>query len=121
MTVLKIAKGVAIGLGVLIVAAMALMAYGVFFYKAAEKNLQQEIAAAPAAPAVAVDGFDAIGLGQPVGSSVAAVTAQGGLVYVTVRGGGEPDRVLVVDLTRRRVLGRIDMGAADSRPPRPAN
>ncbi|WP_337995780.1 hypothetical protein [Oleispirillum naphthae] len=120
MTVIKMMKGVAILLGVMIVGGLALMAYGVFFYKAAEKNRQPEITAAPSAPAVMGD-FDAIGLGQPTGSSVAAVTAQGGLVYVTVRGGGEPDRVLVVDPARRRVLGRIEMGAADSRPPRPAN
>lgn len=120
---IKVVKGVAILLGVMIVGGLALLAYGVFIYKPGKQNPQPEIAAqpsVPSAPAVMGD-FNVIGLDQPTGSSVAAVTAQGGLVYVTVRGGGEPDRVLVVDLARRNVLGRIDMGAADSRPPRPAN
>lgn len=116
---IKLVKGLTIVLGVMIVGGLALMAYGVFFYKADRKKPQQEIAEA-SVPPVAMDDFDVIGLGQPTGSSVAAVNAQGGLVYLTVRGGGEADRVIVVDLVQRRVLGRIDMGAADSRPPRPA-
>jgi len=117
--VIKVVKGIAAVLGGLIVVGLALMVYGVFFHNKAEnQNPQQEIVAA--APSVALDDFDVIGLGQPAGSSVAAVTAQGSLVYLTVRGGGEADRVLVVDVARHRVLGRIDVGAVDSRPPRPA-
>ncbi len=112
-------------MGVLIIGALGLLGYGLF-YKTSPQNPQQENAASPPAVAVpaasttAVEDFDAIGLAQPTGSVIAQVTAQGGVVYLTVQGGGVSDRVLVVDLVKRRVVGRIDMGDADSRPPRPA-
>jgi hypothetical protein len=119
--VIKIVKALSIALGVLIVGALGVLAYGLFYRTTPEKP-QQENAASPmaVAPMVAIESFEAVGLGQPVGSTVAGVTAQGTLVYLTVQGGGLPDRVLAVDIAKRRVLGRIEMGDADSRPPRPA-
>ncbi|MBN2751597.1 MAG: hypothetical protein JXQ84_02710 [Rhodospirillaceae bacterium] len=118
---IKIVKGVVFGLGALIVVATVVLIYGAFFYKGSDQKPQQEIAAAFVAPTVSTTLFDVVGLSQPSGSTIASVSAQGTLVYVTVRGGGEADRILVVDLAQGRVLGRIDMGAVDSHPPRPAS
>lgn len=123
---IKIVKALSAVLGVLILGAVGLLGYGLF-YKTSPQNPQQENAAsfaavpdAPSAPVAAVESFDAVGLGQPAGSSIAQATAQGTLVYLTVQGGGLADRILVVDLARHRVIGRIDIGDADSHPPRPA-
>ncbi len=130
----KIVKALSIALGALIVGSLGLLLYGLFYktqsgnlFKTqqeapqAEKPLLENPVAGVVDPSVPpVGDFGAIGLGQPAGSSVAQVTAQGALVYLTVRDGGLSDRVLVVDLVRRRVIGRIDVGDADARPPRPA-
>ncbi len=121
---IKFVKGISIALGVLLVGGLGVLVYGLLYKTQSEKpqqeNARAQVPAVPVAPLVEVAEFDAVGLGQPAGSVIAAVTAQGSLVYLTVRDGGLPDRLLVVDLGRHRVVGRIEMGDVDSRPPRPA-
>lgn len=120
---IRVVKFVSIALGALIVVALALLGYGLFIHdKAPNLNPPPLNAVAPAqVPSVASPpaNFLTIPLNQPPGSAIARTEAAGGWVYLTVTGGGEPDRVLVVDVPGGRILATIGLGNADSLPPRP--
>lgn len=116
-------KFVSIALGALIVVALALLGYGLFIHdKTPDLNPQPVNAVPPLqVPSVASPPakFFTIPLNQPPGSAIARTEAAGGWVYLTVTGGGEPDRVVVVDVSGGRILAIIGLGNADSLPPRP--
>lgn len=107
----------------MIVVTLGLIGYRLYFHTTVPTPAQQhENAMAPAtvpgAPAEIVD-YRQIPLDQPPGSAIARTAAEGNRVYVTVTGGGEPDRVIVVDLARGRAISTIGLGNADTLPPRP--
>lgn len=119
---LRIVKGVSFVLGAAILATLVLIGYT--FYtrdtKAPDANSQHENAQPPVAvpaPVANLQNFSELPLDQPAGSAIAAVVAQGDRLYVTVSGGGRADRVVVVDLGQRRVVGVVALDAGS--PPRP--
>lgn len=119
---LRVIKGVTLVLGAAIVVTLAMIGYGLFMKdtKAPDPNPQHLNAQTPVAvpaPIAPLADFAEIPLDQPAGSAIAAVVPQGDRLYVTVSGGGRADRIVVVDLARRRVAGIVvlDGGA----PPRP--
>jgi len=60
----------------------------------------------PATPA-----FKTLALDEPAGSQIVAARADGrGRLLLTVTGGNQPDRVLVIDLAEGRRLGLITLG-----------
>jgi len=118
-------------MGVLIVAGMGLLIYGVMQTsgklgadKASPPPPPPASASATAAPASSAEPFGAVALGEPEGSHIAHMTSDGqGRLLLGVSGGGQPDRVLVIDATQGRRLGTIGLGpsvssrARDSVPP----
>ncbi len=107
----------------MIVVALGLIGYRLYFHTTGATPTQQhENAMAPATvPEVHNKSMDyfRIPLEQPPGSAIARTVAEGNRVYLTVTGGGEPDRVVVVDLTLGRSIATIGLGDADTLPPRP--
>ncbi len=104
---MRILTALVIGLGVLIVAAAGLLAYGVFTRAKAPD--------AKTAPAGA--GFGALDLGLPPGCAVKSVSTAGETVVIHVQGlaqgsaasgGGACDRVFVVHAATGRILGTIN-------------
>ncbi len=118
---IKVIKRVTLILGVMIVIFIAVIGYRLFFHTPAPVPTQHENAAAPAmvpsVPSQIVD-YSAIPLDQPPGSAIARTAANGNWLYLTVTGGGAPDRVIVVDVARGRVISTIGLGAADTLPRR---
>jgi len=47
------------------------------------------------------------GLGQPSGTRILGIAGGGDRVAVAVTGGGLPDRILVLDIARGRVVGTL--------------
>lgn len=119
---IKVVKNITRILGVMIVALIAMIGYRLFFNTPATAPTLHENAAAPgtvpSAPQDIVD-YSAVALDQPAGSQIVRTAASGNWVYLTVSGGGAPDRVIVVDIARGRVISTIGLGSADSLPPRP--
>lgn len=106
----------------MIVILIAMIGYRVFFHTPAPAPTSHENVAAPATvPSVPQENVDysAIALDQPAGSQIVRTAANGNWVYLTVNGGGAPDRVIVVDIARGRVISTIALGTADTLPPRP--
>lgn len=106
---MRILTALVIGLGVLIVAAAGLLAYGVF----------TRVKAPDAKTAPAEAGFGALDLGLPPGCAVKSVSTAGETVVIHVQGsavsgGGACDRVFVVHAATGRILGTIN--PAPSRP-----
>lgn len=116
---IRVIKGITLVLGVAIVATLALIGNALFVKdtKAPAPNPQPLNAQTPVAVPAPLADFSEIPLDQPAGSAIAAATAQGDRLYITVSGGGRADRIVVVDLVRRRVVGLValDGGA----PPQP--
>lgn len=46
-------------------------------------------------------------LQEPAGSQIAQVSGGGDLLYITIRGGGQPDRIVVYDRVRGQKLSYI--------------
>ncbi len=118
----NIVKAISAVLGIVILITLGALGYA--FYTSDQKP--QETASAgtsvPSVPvvphgqvaaALSVPDFGGISLQQPEGSQIISVQPQGHLVFVTVRGGVKStgDRVLVVDLLKRRVIGQLVAGA----------
>jgi len=93
-------KALVIFMGVLIVASLALLAYGLF-------------GRLPKTPEVA--GFDAVALPLPAGCVLAEAHANGERLIVRSDGPAERgcQQVFVVDLASGRILGRIGAGASE--------
>ena len=101
---MRILTALVVGLGVLIVAAAGLLAYGIF---------TRARAPGPEA-AAAVDVFGPLRLDLPEGCAIKSVSAAGAnlIIHAQSAGNSPPplscDRILVVDLAKGRVLGIID-------------
>ncbi|MGH7084247.1 MAG: DUF6476 family protein [Acetobacteraceae bacterium] len=65
---------------------------------------------APAAAAPAVPGPVPSSLGEPAGSRIVAISRVSTGFALVITGGGEPDRVVVIDPSSGRVLLRIGVG-----------
>jgi len=118
--VIKVVKTITIVLGIFICLALGMLGYGFYSKDKGEQNQPSELAKHTLMPSPTVSyvstGADigGISLGQPQGSSIVAVQPHGVLVYVTVQGGGQADRVLIVDLQMRRVVGQISLAGTVS-------
>ena len=120
---IRVIKFATLILGVMIVITIGLIGYRLFFHTTVPAPTQQhENGAAPATvpeiPTPNVE-YSQISLDQPAGSMVARTAAVGGWLYLTVTGGGAPDRVIVVDVAHGRVVSVIGLGSADALPTRP--
>jgi len=104
-------------MGVLIVAGMGLLIYGVMQTSGKLGADKAPPPPPPSASAVAplassAEPFGAVALGEPEGSHIAHMTSDGqGRLLLGVSGGGKPDRVLVIDVTEGRRLGVIGLGS----------
>jgi hypothetical protein len=130
-------KALVIFMGILIVAGLGLLGYGMYTKAgravkpspAPEAPISAIAPVAPIdghpagnaapAPAVAVSPFGRLALAQPPGTRIVAAEAAGGLLILHLAEGGRPDRVAVVDLAARTVLGTVALEAAEPVPPRP--
>jgi hypothetical protein len=107
-------KVLVIFMGVLLVAGLGLLGYGM--YTKAGKTMKTP-PVAEAVPQAVVSGvgarvgalvpFGSVGLDQPAGTSVEAVTVAGAQLVVTLRGGGLADRIVVLDSASQTVIGRL--------------
>ena len=102
--------GIVIGLGLMIITVIVLIGYG--FYKKSvdpewrllgDKSLNETQLVAPKPS----DSFDDIKLGLANGCRVMQVTAEGTLAYLTIGPDSTCDAVIVVDVSKGQVLGRI--------------
>jgi len=139
---LKLAKLVSLGLGLLIIGCLGLLGYGLsglhqplpkkekLIASSSESSFSSEGVVAELQNIVAVleksiglqDGeerqkpkFDPVGLGEPAGSQIVQVDGDDGRILVMIKGGGLPDRVLVVAAATGRILGRIEIGRLGER------
>ena len=101
---MRILTALVVGLGILIVAAAGLLAYGIF---------TRAQAPGPEAASTA-SAFGALGLDLPEGCAIKSVAAASEKLIIHAQSAGSPnaspacDRVVVVDLAKGRVLGVID-------------
>lgn len=129
-------KVLAAVMGVLIIAAVGLLGYGVYSKlgggdkadPVAESGPQAPVAgepqpgalptAAPALPTAPVadapvsDTLAVVGLDQPTGSRIAAAGTAGALLTLRIEGGDRPDRVAVIDLRTGRLAAWVHVGQA---------
>ena len=96
-------KFIVIALAVAIVAALVMVVFGL-------ARLAPKVASSGAD--IAVPSVDA-GLRQPAGSELVGAALSGGDVAAVVRGGGLPDRIVIVD----RATGRVSETIWISDPP----
>ena len=61
-------------------------------------------------PEPTLPGFAQAALGQPDGTAILTMTADGGRLVLHVEGGGLGQRLLIVDLASGALLGTIAMG-----------
>lgn len=126
---MKAVKSLVAFMGVLLVAGLALLGYGMYTKAGRAVKPSAEASVAPssgpsvpvampipssfAAPATA---YGAQPLGQPAGSRIAAVTLNNGLAAVTITGGGLGDRLVILDTTAGRQIGQftIDAGKTEA-------
>ncbi|MQX35766.1 hypothetical protein [Roseospira navarrensis] len=111
-------------MGVLIIAGMGLVIYGLM--KSSEEMAKDgavpEVAPAglarpvPAPVPAPASPFDPVHLGEPAGSRIAHMTSDGhGRLLLGLTDGGRPDRVVVIDTASGRTLGVIGLEAAPTR------
>ncbi|OAN50518.1 hypothetical protein A6A04_18160 [Paramagnetospirillum marisnigri] len=98
---MKAIKALVVFLGILLMAGLGLMGYGLFAKKAQYKGMA---APAPAASAPASADFGTVAIPVPAGSRIEQVTAAGERVVLRLSGAG-PDRLLVLDPAQGRVVG----------------
>lgn len=108
---MPILKGIVIALGVLIVAGMALLAYGVATKVRAPAS---SAAGAPSAlPQPPAAGFGTVSVAVPKGCAFGPAVADGDRVYLRLAPAGAAaptpacERIIVLDMARGRVLGTI--------------
>jgi len=106
MNSVKAVKSLALGMGVLLLAGLGLLAYGL--YSQAGKKAKTAAPVQTEAP-VAVDGFGDLTLAEPPGARIAGVHLNGTMLAVIVRGQG-PDRIVLVDMARGERIGTVHLG-----------
>ncbi|MBI4969686.1 MAG: hypothetical protein HZC25_16325 [Rhodospirillales bacterium] len=92
-------KGIAIGMGVLVLLGLTALGWGVMTQAGKLKGGTS----AGAKP------FGLVELGQPTGSQMAEARAEGGRIFLKVTGGGLPDRLLVIDAATGQHLGTLQL------------
>jgi hypothetical protein len=105
-------KGLVIFMGVLLVAGIALLGYGMYSKAgrlAKPQDASPGVAAMVSPPSMAA--FGEMTISQPAGTSIEAVQAVGGQLILTLRGGGVADRLVVVDTVSRAVVGSVILEA----------
>jgi hypothetical protein len=101
-------KALVVFMGVLLVAGIALLGYGMYSKAGRLAKPQDDVAAvAVMAPAQSMATFGEIVVSQPAGTSIEAVQAMGGQLILTLRGGGVADRLLVIDTASKAVVGSV--------------
>lgn len=114
---MQLLKGAVIGLGMLIVLAGGLLAYGL--YQKSQDPGWRLFSSAPAAhPAPsATTPFGVLGLELPEGCLITAVRPDGARAYLTIGGSVRAypldqkcNRIVVIDITTGRVVGAIHPG-----------
>lgn len=116
-------KVLAAVMGVLIIAAIGLLGYGVYSKLDGDGKAAPVSGTGPQAPvadlpasgvrAVAAPGIDTLAplsLDQPSGSRIVGASTAGDLLTLRVEGGDRPDRVAVVDLRTGRVAAWVHVG-----------
>lgn len=110
---MKAVKTIVAVMSALIVAGLGLVAYGMMT-KASKVTVQSSSSPAnpsPANPSPVAQSLGAIGLGQPEGSRIVDMTTSDGLLVLRIDGGTMPERVVVVDLRKGKVMGTVSLGA----------
>lgn len=105
---MKAIKALVIFMGVLIVAGLGLLGYGM--YTKAGRSVKPSTVTTPPGAVVLpadVEAFGALDLPQPPGTRIAAATVSGGVLVLHLTDGGRPDRVTLIDLGRGSVLGNV--------------
>ncbi len=119
-------KSLVLFMGLLIVAGIGVLAYGLY-KKSTELSAPPSAVTAPAqmgappapmaaglpgavagATLSAID-FGLLGLDQPTGSTVRSYRLSGSLLVIEVVGGGDPPRLVVVDLVRGTIAGTVHL------------
>ncbi|MDA0306991.1 MAG: hypothetical protein O3B76_12040 [Proteobacteria bacterium] len=107
---MQLLKGTVIGLGVLIMLAGGLLAYGLY-QKSQDPGWRLfSSVPAPAPGPSASKPFGAVNLNLPEGCVIARVLPDGERAYLTIGPSGACNRIVVVDITTGRVLGTIQPG-----------
>lgn len=112
MNAITAVKTLVIVMGILIVAGLGLLGYGMYS-KAGQvvKGEPSKTVPVRAAAAVRDGGFGRLGLDQPAGSRITDATTSDNLLILSIEGGGLEDRVVVVDLQRGVPLGTVHIGS----------
>lgn len=120
-------------MAILIVGGLGLLGYGVYsklggsvksdaesgVAMEAESKAETVAAAPPAGPVPVAEpvasgrplaSFGALGLDQPAGSRIAAVNTDGPLMTLRIEGGGQDDRVMIVDMRTGQLIGAVHVG-----------
>lgn len=100
---LALMKSIVIGLGVVILLGLGVIVVTIV-NRMAGTSSEAEVAQ-PAAPAGG--DFGAVGIAAPAGTRIAGAVGGQGMVLLTLSGGGEPDRVVVLDAATGRERGRF--------------
>ena len=122
MNALKVVKLLVVVMSLLLVGGLALLAWGMM--RQSEDMAAKETPAVAARPMAPVAGAEVLSspsgplrlpLGQPEGSRVVSMTAQGALLYLSIEGGlGDQGalapRVVVVDLSKGAVAAILPLG-----------
>lgn len=102
--------GIVIGLGIMIVMVIVMIGYG-FYKKTVDPDwrLLGEESSTPAASTSQTKnaGFGDINLGLPAGCRVMNVSAEGALAYLKIGPDSTCETVIVVDVSKGQILGRI--------------
>lgn len=93
---MKAVKIIVAVMSVLIVIGLGLVGYGVMGTMSPEKPLAERGQA-----------FGPVALDQPEGSRIRSMTAADGRLLLHIEGGGQPERVVVVDMAGGAVLGKL--------------
>jgi hypothetical protein len=102
--------GIVIGLGIMIIMVIVMIGYG-FYKKTVDPDwrlLGEETSkSTTSTPQTNNVGFGDINLGLPAGCRVMNVTAEGALAYLKIGPDSTCESVIVVDVSKGQILGRI--------------
>jgi len=109
---LALMKGIVIALGVVILLGIGVIVVTIVNRMAGLSGDEAAPAGqAPATQAGPVAPFGTVGIAAAPGSRIAAAAAGDGIVLLTLSGGGEPDRVVVIDAATGQERGRFQVEA----------
>lgn len=135
---MKALKALVVVMGILIVAGVGLVIYGVMTQFGKDADEGTPVAAEPSpSPAVAppmeaqaptagarsvvgvmpAEPFGDIVLDEPAATEITGATAGDGRILLRLTGGGRPDRVVVLRATDGERLGSVTLGGAETEEP----